>query len=145
MTDSQSTLDPELESWLMTERWFIRYIGGAAILIGIISFFVGTLDNPDSALFVSFINFAIAVVLIIVGLWTILSANNDERMHTMMNGFLDQPANRPLIFAVIQGIMGLLFLLDGFSGRIPMLLFGMLLLTSAGWFVRRSMQIRRFQ
>ena len=145
MVDTTETTDSRLQDWLNAERWFMRYLGGALLVIAVLSMFSNIFINPNGELVITIFNIIIIVALAVGGVWTILSSNNTARMQRMVNDLLAQPANRPIIFAVVQIIVGILFVIEGLRGRITFLLLGILLFTTAFWIFRRSRYVSQFQ
>src|SRR5687768_11958092 len=111
MADTGEISDSRLQSWLHAERWFMRYLGGMLLVIAVLSLFSGVFSNPIGETVIQFLNIAVTILLAVAGIWTILSANNETRMQRMINDLLTQPANRPMILAVVQIIVGILFVL----------------------------------
>src|SRR5687768_13476197 len=113
MADTGEITDSRLQSWLNAERWFMRYLGSALLVIAALSVFSGIFSNPVGETIIRVFNIAITILLAVAGIWTILSSNNETRMQRMINDFLAQPANRPVILAVVQIVVGILFVLEG--------------------------------
>ena len=145
MADTGEISDSRLQHWLHAERWFMRYLGGALLVIAVLSLFSGVFSNPLGETVIQFLNIAVTILLAVAGIWTILSANNEARMQKMVNDLLAQPANRPVILAVIQIIVGILFVLEGLRGSITFFLLGMLLFITTAWIFRRRGYISQFQ
>lgn len=144
MTETDRT-DSRLQAWLTAECWFMRYLGGVLLLIAVLSVFSGFFDNPNDELVITLFNITIAILLAVAGIWTIWSSFNEARIQRMVDDFLGQPANRQIVLAVVQIIVGILFVLEGFRGRISLLFLGIMLFTTAGWAFRRSNNVRQFQ
>jgi hypothetical protein len=145
MADTGEISDSRLQSWLNAERWFMRYLGGMLLVIAVLSIFSGVFSNPIGETVIQFFNIAVTILLAVAGIWTILSANNEARMQRIVNDLLAQPAKRFVILAVIQIIVGILFVLEGLRGHITFLLLGVLLFTTAAWIFRRSRYVSQFQ
>jgi uncharacterized membrane protein YidH (DUF202 family) len=127
MAETGEISDSRLQDWLNAERWFMRYLGGMLLVIAVLSIFSGVFSNPIGEMVIQFFNIAVTILLAVAGIWTILSANNEMRMQRIINDLLAQPANRSVILAVVQIIVGILFVLEGLRGRITFLLLGVLL------------------
>jgi hypothetical protein len=145
MVDTSEVADSHLQGWLNAERWFMRYLGGAMLVIAVLSLFAGVFSNPTGETVIQLFNIAITILLAVVGIWTILSSNNETRLRRMVDDLLTQPAKRSVILAVVQIIVGILFVLEGLRGRITFLLLGILLFTTAAWIFRRSRYVSQFQ
>ena len=145
MANTSEITDSRLQDWLNAERWFMRYLGGALLVIAVLSIFAGVFSNPVGERVITIFNVIITILLAIGGIWTLLSANNETRMQRMVNDFLAQPANRPKILAIPQVVVAILFALEGLRGNITFLLLGILLFTTAVWIFRRSRYVRQFQ
>jgi hypothetical protein len=145
MVDTGEISDSRLQHWLHAERLFMRYLGAFLLVIAVLSLFSGIFSNPLGETVIQFLNIAVTILLAVAGIWTILSANNEARMQRMVNDLLAQPANRPVILAVVQIIVGILFVLEGLRGSITFSLLGMLLFITTAWIFRRSRYISQFQ
>jgi hypothetical protein len=145
MVDTGEISDSRLQNWLNAERWFMRYLGGMLLVIAVLSIFSGVFSNPVGETVIQFLNIVVTILLAVAGIWTILSANNEARMQRMVNDLLAQPANRPVILAVVQIIVGILFVLEGLRGSITFSLLGMLLFITTAWIFRRRGYISQFQ
>ena len=145
MAEISETSDSRLHSWLTSETWFMRYQGGALILIGLLSLVWGFFENANGEIAITVFNIVIALGLAVAGAWVMWTSYKTARMQRLVEEFLAQPANRPLVLAGMQIVIGILFVLEGLRGRIAMLVFGILLFTTAGWAFRRSSTIRQFQ
>jgi len=135
--------DPAIRRWVTAERWFMRYLGGALLVIAIVSLFSGIFKNPDNELIINSLNILVTILLLTVGIWTVWSSYNVKRIQSMVAGFLEQSARRMTIFGVVQIVVGALFVLEGLRGRWALLLLGLLLFSSAGWVFWRGMQVRQ--
>src|SRR5687767_14628066 len=79
MADTGEITDSRLQSWLNAERWFMRYLGSALLVIAALSVFSGIFSNPVGETIIRVFNIAITILLAVAGIWTILSSNNDCR------------------------------------------------------------------
>jgi hypothetical protein len=137
--------DSRLQSWKTSETWFMRYQGGALILIAVLSLIWGFFDNSYNEASITVFNILIGIGLALAGAWTLWTSYKPARMQRMVEDFLGQPAHRQLVLAGVQIVIGILFVLEGLRERIALLVFGILLFTIAGWAFRRSSNIRQFQ
>ena len=145
MAETSDTSDSRLQSWITSETLFMRYQGGALILIGLLSLVWGFFENTNGETAITVFNIFIAIALGVAGLWVIWTSYKPARMQRLVEEFLTQPANRQLVLAGMQIVIGILFVLEGLRGRIALLVFGILLFTIAGWAFRRSSTVRQFQ
>jgi hypothetical protein len=145
MVDTGEISDSRLQNWLNAERWFMRYLGGMLLVIAVLSIFSGVFSNPVGETVIQFLNIVVTILLAVAGIWTILSANNEARMQRMVNDLLAQPAHRSVILAVVQIIVGILFVLEGLRGNTTFFLLGMLLFITTAWIFRRRGYISQFQ
>ncbi|MDQ7027831.1 MAG: hypothetical protein Q9P01_00030 [Anaerolineae bacterium] len=137
--------DSRLQAWLTSECWFMRYLGVALLLIAVLSVFSGFFDNPNDESVLTVFNITIAILFAVASIWTMWSSFNQPQIQRMVDDFRGQPAKRQIVLAVVQIIASILFLLEGFRGRITLLFLGILLFTTAAWAFRRSHTIRQFQ
>jgi hypothetical protein len=78
------------------------------------------------------------------GFWALWWSNKQERIAKMLENSIAQGAGMSRILAVVQVIVGALFLLEGLSrGGIVMLLLGLMILVSAFFFFWRGQAIAR--
>ena len=145
MAETGEISDSRLQHWLHAERLFMRYLGAFLLVIAVMSIFSGVFSNPLGETIIAVFNIVVTILLAAAGIWTILSSNNEARMQRMVNDLLAQPANHPMILAVVQIIVGILFVLEGLRGSTTFFLLGMLLFITTAWIFRRRRYISQFQ
>lgn len=135
--ENLGVVDP---AWVTAEQWFMRAIGGAVLLSGVLGIFFGVLENPDQSPTIVVVNGILCTIMILAGLfagWWSLSAN---RIENMIIGFKGQESSSRMI-AGLQAFIAFLFLLEGFGGNIVMLILGVTFAGSAIWFFLRASRI----
>jgi hypothetical protein len=144
-----SEINPEKavvsEQWLRGETWFMRYSGGMLLLVAVVSVFSGVYPNPGNETILNGFNLVLTLLLFTAGAWVLSVSFNETKMRSTMEDFLAQPAERSTLFAVVQIVVGVLFVLEGLRGRIPLLLLAVLLFSSVGWTFWRGAQIKQHQ
>jgi len=145
MEDDYQT-DEKLANWLKIEQWFLRILGVVLLLAAVLGLILGILYNPDNESSVSVVNIIIAVALAIAGLWTLYTSTKNESLEKAIDGYIEQGSTISYMLTGVQVIVGLLFLLEGTSrGLIVMILLALTMLASAGFFIWRGRQIGKYQ
>lgn len=129
-------------NWVQIEQLFMRGMGIALLVIALLGGFFGTLDNRENDTLVQGMNIIFALIMAGAGAWALWWSSSSERISKMLDSIKEQGGGTTRILAVVQLIIGALFLLEGVSkGGIVMLLLGALMLVTAGFFFWRSMQM----
>jgi hypothetical protein len=132
----------ENSKWLGIEQWFMRGIGLALLVLAALGAFFGTLSNPNNDTMIQTMNIVLALVMAGAGAWALWWSMSSERIAKMLEGIKEQGAGISRLLAIVQLLIAALFLLEGFSrGGIVMLLLGLMILFSAGFFFWRGQQI----
>ena len=128
--------------WLGIEQWFMRGIGAALLVMALLGLFFGTLSNPQDDAMIRGMNIVLALIMAGAGAWALWWSMSLERIGKMFEGIKEQGAGISRLLGVVQLVIAALFLLEGFSrGGIVMLLLGLMMLVSAGFFFWRGQQI----
>lgn len=138
--------DDNMTKWLQTEQWFLRILGAALVVETVLGLISGILYNPNNEIAVTIVNVIIAIALGAGGIWTLYISTKLEYIQKALDGYIEQGSTNSYVYAGIQVVFGLLFLLEGTSrSLIVMTLLALTLLASAGFFVWRGRQISQYQ
>lgn len=132
-------------TWIAAEQWFMRFIGASLIIIAILSVIFGFFPNRENLNFISGINIVTILIFGIGSIWSFWWSNETSRIHNMVEGFIKNGAGRTYAFAILQGLVGILFAFELMGGSLPMGLVGALMLVSCGFFIWRAQQISTYQ
>ncbi len=133
-----------LQEWAAAETLFLRVIGVALIVIGIITVPMGLLRSPYQEVFIQFINLILSLVIIASGALALVFSRRSNRVKRMTEEAAMQQVGRTVVGAVLIGLLGFFFALDMLSGGWGMALVGLVFLVTAGWGFFRAYRIRQF-
>jgi hypothetical protein len=135
-----------LAYWLKIEQWFLRILGVDMLIIAILSLIFGTLQNTNNEAIIHAFNVIISIILGTGAVWTLYLSRKTKRIQTMIEDFIEQGNSPTYVFAGIQIVVAILFLLEGFSrGQIVMLLLAITMMGGTRFFFWRAKQIGRYQ
>ena len=145
MNASVENEQEHFESWLASERLFMRFAGFLLLLIAVSSIFTGVLNNPNNERVLSIFNIVVTLACLFGGIWEIYRSMQDEPMNRMVRHLVDQEPRYVRLMSIIQIIVAIPFLLEALSGNLTLLLLALMLCINAGWLSRRYRRIRYHQ
>jgi hypothetical protein len=128
------------DDWLQSEIYFMRFVGGAALVLALLMFSGGLVAETgiDAWLF----NTAAVGLFVAGGMWALWVSSREERMASMVEDVQSRSLNRVRLMGGVEIVIGLLFLV---SGSFVWIALGIFSILTGGWYLRRSLKIQELR
>ncbi len=134
-----------LQEWAAAEQNFLRFLGIALIIIGVLSVPMGLLHSPYDEIFVDVINIVLSLFIIAAGAFSLIFSMRKLRVQRMIEDASRQQIGRTIFGAAMIGFIGIFFGIDIFRGGWSMALIGLVFLLTAAWGFYRAYRMRQLQ